>query len=99
MFRKASVPLLKLRTLCSVKPIARANSGLIIYGFPLSQPTRSVLLLCHANDIPYDFKIVDAIKGENRKSDFLKIHPAGNLLEINCLLNCRIRSLFIFTHI
>ena len=50
-----------------------------IYGFPLSQPVRSVLLLCQAADIKYDFVLVDALKGQNLKPEFKAIHPAGLL--------------------
>jgi glutathione S-transferase len=50
-----------------------------IYGFPLSQPVRSVLLLCQANNIKYDFVLVDALKGQNLKPEFKAIHPAGLL--------------------
>lgn len=56
---------------------ARCFSALTIYGFPLSQPTRSVLLLCKQNNIDYDFVLVDALKGENRKPEWKKILPAG----------------------
>lgn len=55
------------------------SKRITLYGFPLSQPTRSVLLLCNATNIEYDFKIIDALKGENRKPQFLAIHPAGLL--------------------
>jgi glutathione S-transferase len=52
-------------------------SSLSLHGFHFSQPTRSVKLLLTQNKIPYDFKVVDALKGENRRTDFLKLHPAG----------------------
>jgi glutathione S-transferase len=50
-----------------------------IYGFPLSQPYRSVILLCQSNEIKYEVVLVDALKGQNLKPDFKKIHPAGLL--------------------
>jgi len=53
------------------------ESKLTLYGFPISQPTRSIQILLKENNIPYNFHIIDAIKGENRKPDFLKLHPAG----------------------
>ena len=43
----------------------------------MSQPTRSVRLLLAMNQIPYDFEIVDAIKGDNRKMDFKSQFPNG----------------------
>lgn len=58
-------------------------SKLTIFGFPLSQPTRSVLMLCKDSSIPYTFRLVDALKGENRKPEFRKIHPAGLLPAIS----------------
>ena len=63
--------------LFSKSACSRGLKSLTIYGFPLSQPTRSVLLLCKENSIPYTFKLVDALKGENLKPEFRKIHPAG----------------------
>lgn len=55
----------------------RISSSLSLYGFHFSQPTRSIKLLLSENKIDYDFKVVDALKGENRKPEFLKFHPAG----------------------
>ena len=48
-----------------------------MYGFPLSQPTRSVLLLCKEAKIEHEFILVDALKGETRNPEFLKIYPGG----------------------
>lgn len=62
---------------------SRGLADLTIYGFPLSQPTRSVLMLCKENSIPFTFKLVDALKGENRKPEFRKFHPAGLLPAIS----------------
>lgn len=59
------------------------NSKVVIYGFPLSQPTRSVLMLCEEENIPYEVIIVDALKGENRKPAFKRMHPAGLVPVIN----------------
>ena len=50
-----------------------------LYGFPMSQPVRSVLLLCNSADIKYDFVLINALKGDHLKPDFRKIHPAGLL--------------------
>lgn len=50
-----------------------------IYGFPLSQPTRSVVLLCKEANIPFESIEVNALKGETRKPEFLKINPAGQV--------------------
>ena len=63
--------------------LATTKRMITVYGFPLSQPTRSVLLLLNASKIKYDFNNVDALKGEHRKPQFLKIHPAGLLPAIS----------------
>ena len=48
-----------------------------LYGFRMSQPVRSVMLLLESNKIGYTFENVDVFKGENRKPAFLKISPTG----------------------
>lgn len=69
-----------IRRTVTSSSIGKSNflSSLTVYGFPLSQPTRAVLLLLKANKVNYDFILVDALKGENRKPDIKKLlHPAG----------------------
>ena len=66
---------LKVSTLILNKNFASQPDLLKLYGFPLSQPTRAVLLLLKSASIPYEFITVDALKAENRKPDFLKINP------------------------
>ena len=44
---------------------------------------RATDLLLNASKIKYDFNNVDALKGEHRKPQFLKIHPAGLLPAIS----------------
>ena len=39
---------------------------LIVYGHLLSQPVRAVLSFCKHNNIPYEFKIINIQRGENR---------------------------------
>jgi glutathione S-transferase len=36
-------------------------------------------MLCEANDIPYNFEVVDALKGQNRKPAFRKEFPSGQV--------------------
>ncbi len=50
---------------------------LTIFGFPQSQPTRSVLMLCKENNIPYTFNLVNSLKGDHKKPSYLSINPAG----------------------
>ena len=54
-----------------------ASNLLKIYGFPLSQPYRSVIMLCKAASVPFQPVLIDALKGETRKPEFRKISPTG----------------------
>jgi glutathione S-transferase len=55
-----------------------ATSGkLQLYGFLMSQPTRSILMLLKAGNIPFDFVEVNALRGDNRKADFRAVFPSG----------------------
>lgn len=49
-----------------------------LYGFPLSQPTRSVLMLLKESKTPYSFVLIDALKGDNRKNPQFKQDFPGN---------------------
>jgi len=48
---------------------------MIVYGSYLSQPTRMVLWTSALLNIPFEFKKVDSVKGEQRLPDFLKLNP------------------------
>jgi len=86
MFTTASTKLLLSRP-CHAAAMSAAvrrlsstpGASLKLYGFPMSQPVRSVLLLCHSADIKYEFVLVNALRGEHLKPDFKKKHPAGLL--------------------
>jgi len=65
------------RMLSTSAASSTTTSSLTLYGFPFSQPTRSIMLLLKENEVPYNFVLVDALKGHNRKPEFLKFHPAG----------------------
>jgi glutathione S-transferase len=54
----------------------RADS-IILYGFPMSQPVRSVMLLCKDAGIDYEFKEIDVFKGAHMKADYKSINPFG----------------------
>lgn len=54
-----------------------AANGLNVYGFPLSQPTRSVLMLLQDNNIKHNFVTVDVFKGEHKKAEYLSMNPQG----------------------
>jgi glutathione S-transferase len=55
----------------------RAASSITLHGSLYSQPSRSIFLLCKLNNIPYDFKLVDPVKGDTRKPGFKEISPTG----------------------
>lgn len=48
-----------------------------VYLFPLSQPSRSVRMLCREAGIPTDESIVNLMAGEHKKPEFLAVNPAG----------------------
>jgi len=52
-------------------------SKLQIYGHPVSQPSRSVVLLCETEKIDFEFKYIDLFGGEQKKPEYLKINPRG----------------------
>lgn len=54
-----------------------------LYGFVLSQPARSIVLLCEENNISYNLIPVDARNLETRKPEFLKLFPVGLVPAIN----------------
>ena len=68
-----------VRAAAACRQLSTTTKPIKLYGFPMSQPVRSVLLLCNSADIKYDFVLVNALKGEHLKPDFKKIHPAGLL--------------------
>lgn len=55
------------------------GKSLTIYGFRFSQPTRALLLLAGANEMPFKFEVVNALKGDNRKGAFRKEFPSGQV--------------------
>ena len=53
------------------------NQSITLYGAKYSQPSRSILLLLNELKHPYEFILVDPIKGETRTPDFRKLNPTG----------------------
>ena len=73
------------RQISSVRLLSSATN-LTIYGNSGSQPARAVLMLCQANKIPYDFKVIRAVDletkafvMETRSPAFLAINPTGQV--------------------
>ncbi|EGC30870.1 hypothetical protein DICPUDRAFT_157335 [Dictyostelium purpureum] len=56
-----------------------ASNKVILYGDPLSQPTRAVQWVLILNKIEYEFKLVSIIKGEQRGEEYAKINPLQKL--------------------
>lgn len=50
-------------------------SKIVLYHFPLSGPSRGALLAARAVNVQLEIKIVDLLKKEQLKEDFLKINP------------------------
>lgn len=44
-----------------------------VYGHKISAPCRLVFMTCEAAKVPYDFKVVDLMKGDNMKEEYLKV--------------------------
>jgi len=49
---------------------------LVVYGFPLSQPTQSVLLLAKAAKLDFEFKSL-VLEENHQSSEFLSLNPNG----------------------
>jgi len=50
-----------------------------IYGSDLSAPANKVRFAANALGLKYEYQKVDLRSGENRKPEFLKLHPAGKI--------------------
>lgn len=57
--------------------ILRSISVPTLYGFPTSQPFRSVDMFCKANNIDFNYIEVNVFKGQHKKPEFLEINPLG----------------------
>jgi glutathione S-transferase len=56
---------------------ARIMRMLKVYGFPISQPTRSVLMLLSETENALEFVPVNIMTGENKETEFLTVNPPG----------------------
>ena len=49
-----------------------------VYGFPMSGYTKSVLVVLKELGVPYELVIVNLMKGEQKKPEYLEqMHPFG----------------------
>ncbi|KJE95201.1 glutathione S-transferase domain-containing protein [Capsaspora owczarzaki ATCC 30864] len=51
------------------------SAGLSLYFDAMSQPSRAVLILLRANNLPFTPKIINVVKGDQYKPEFKKINP------------------------
>ena len=56
---------------------AQIHLPLKLYHYPLSQPSRSVLLLLKAAHIEHDAIVVNLLEGEHKNQEYLDINPNG----------------------
>jgi glutathione S-transferase len=61
-----------------VEGVSRADK-LKLYGFVVSQPTRSLLMILDEAKIAHDFVPVNILKGEHKQAEFLAVNPAGQV--------------------
>ncbi|XP_004537629.1 glutathione S-transferase 1 [Ceratitis capitata] len=52
---------------------------LILYAIGGSAPCRAVLLTLKALNVPFEYKIINLLVGENRKPEYLAINPHGTV--------------------
>lgn len=56
---------------------------LIVHYFPMSQPSRSIKLLCDEAGIDHEAHIVNIMKGEQKAAEYLTINPCGQVPAIS----------------
>jgi glutathione S-transferase len=59
------------------------DEPIVIYGNPASQPSRAIMWFCHENSIPFEFKMVDLGKGENKTKEFVDLNPNKTVPVLN----------------
>lgn len=66
---------------------ANLQADLTVYGFWVSQPTRSVLWTLMIHDIPFRFVTVNPLKKETQRPEYLAINPLGKVpvLLVSCV--------------
>lgn len=50
-----------------------------LYGFPMSTCTRRVAIVCKEKNIPYEFILVDLMKGAQKEPEYMAKHPFGQV--------------------
>ncbi|MDP2652451.1 MAG: glutathione S-transferase family protein [Candidatus Omnitrophota bacterium] len=54
-----------------------------IYGGDLSGPSNKVRFVANYLNLPYEYQLVSIRDGDNRKPEYLKLHPAGKIPAID----------------
>jgi len=50
-----------------------------LYHYQMSQPSRAIHALLIAGDVPFENHVVDFMKGESKKPEFLALNPSGTV--------------------
>jgi glutathione S-transferase len=51
----------------------------VLYGYPLSANTHKIRILLSLLELPFEERLVDLARGDQRKPDFLALNPAGQV--------------------
>ena len=57
--------------------MVESTTGLTLYWFPGSQPSRAVKAVLDLGHVEFTSEVRDIFKGETRTEEYLKINPAG----------------------
>ena len=75
--------IVKMSRINAVAPCMRLSTAsappLKLYGFDVSQPTRSILLLCEEAGVDYTYKTLNILVGEHKQEAYMKINPNGTM--------------------
>ena len=59
--------------------LSTASAPLQLYGFDVSQPTRSILLLCEEAGVNYTYNQINVLVAEHKQEPYLSINPNGTV--------------------
>jgi glutathione S-transferase len=51
------------------------TQNIILYGHPISQPSRSVYWITKIIEVPVTYKTIQVFKGENKTEEYSRINP------------------------
>lgn len=55
--------------------VERTGGGLVVYGDFFSPDSRTIKAILDIAGIQYKFEVVDHLKGDNKKEEYMKINP------------------------